>query len=245
MKNLIPLCSALALAGCATVAPLPPAPVAPPPSAAGAPPPPAAIGFEGNYVSVRDYLLRSEPLQFDRTQAFVILDDDDRGRNMKICRAFERLVSAEDAAQIMPEHVPVETHWMLNATQVPSGDLDAKCGAMIDQFDRTRANALLTKYGLERSTAYLLALDGQDRAFYLDIDSGSQAQLDAAMAEWFSAAAKSPDSEGEKLQDIATQIASRLCATSVLNWLPNWAGQVIGLIWRDGECQAPATARQT
>ncbi|WP_234421038.1 hypothetical protein [Erythrobacter sp. EC-HK427] len=230
------IAAAATLSGCASIAPS---------ANVGGP----FAGAEG-MVSARNYLLPSQhaaALTDEGIRAFILLDNDDFGRNRKICRAFERLPDAGLYEEIGMGDQVAPVHWPL--VRPISEDLtgDARCNALIENYSWPIGTVVYRMANLPRpSTVYLVAMDGRD-SFYFDIDDGSQAQLDQIFLGWHEYAALNQGQAGTTLKDRITQIVEAICGSGMydilMSRLPEGrlVSDVVGIAYRDGECAAALT----
>ena len=213
--------------------------------------PPAPSTFSGatsvGSLSAREYLLPENigaAFNDTKVKAFVVLDIDDDGRNMKVCQAFERLPEATLYQQIGMGSQIVPTYWPINRPVPDSLSGADKCRFMVDNYTWPIGSVVQRKADTPRpSTSYLVAMDGE-REFYFDIDDGSQDKLDEVMSAWFATAASQPSTRGVTLTDWLTGPLQTLCREgwydAVIQALPygRTVNDVVGIAFRDGECEA-------
>lgn len=197
--------------------------------------------------AAREYLLPEnigKAFADPRVKAFVVLDVNDPGRNMKICEAYERLPTATIYENMGLGANIVPTYWAVSEHVPDNDNKTAKCQQMVDKYVFPISSAIQRFAKTPRSsTAYLVAMDNE-RTFYFDLDDGSQEKLDEVMTAWFATAAKNADLPGITLTDWLTGPLGTLCKDgwyeALVQNLP--AGKaindVVALSFRDGECAA-------
>jgi len=176
--------------------------------------------------------------------AFIILDNNDPKRNMKICSAFEDLPTSAFVQDIAPSANPVPTFWLLKSKEVPEEGAADRCKKLVANFDFKRANQLASTFKLPKvSSAYLMAVDGSGKTFFVNINNGSQEQLNGLMRVWFATAAGNPDKNGIQLQEWWRSVAKEVCGEDFIKVaaqaiLPGWAGSLMGILVKSsGECK--------
>lgn len=209
------------LAGCSTVASAP-------------------VGFnDGSLVSTRKAMGSDETIQSvfasKKPVAFVILDNDDPGRNKKICEAFNKLPTAVQVGDLNPNATPVPTFWFVKSTGLSANAIQAmNCTSLLAEYDQTRADTLAMAYHLKPSAAYILAVDGNGKSFYINMNNGSKSQLANAMRSWFTVAAAN-DATGMDLKEVWRKVAEKLgCDSGFIHTVftsvfPGWVGSLLGL----------------
>jgi len=176
--------------------------------------------------------------------AFIILDNNDPKRNMKICAAFEDLPTSEFVQDVAPSANPVPTFWLLKGKDVPEEGPSDRCKKLVAEFDFKRANQLAATFKLPKvSSAYLMAVDGSGKTFFVNINNGSQDQLNGLMRAWFATAANNADKNGIQLQEWWRSVAKEVCGEQFVKVaaqaiLPGWAGSLMGILVKaGGECK--------
>lgn len=206
MKKRLAIILCLAVAACAGP---PPPPVAPPPFAG-----------EG-FAVTRDYLTSSEDLsstvETDRPRAFVLLAPGKTSANRKLCKAYQTLPNADTTKDANPDAKIITTYWMLTAATVSTSD----CKWLVANYDFDKASALRSAYQIPSSSGqFILAIDAENRPFYIDITRANGKQRKNAMLLWFAAARSlAPTAAGQviKSQNMFDRFAEELCGGNVLS----------------------------
>ncbi|MBD59111.1 MAG: hypothetical protein CL808_03175 [Citromicrobium sp.] len=213
MKKLLATSAILMLAGCAPMAAedLPPSPVFAQP----------------DLQAIKAYMGPDDPIkgatEVGAPVAYILLDDNDRGRNIKVCRAFEKLASESDLPPFGAQNTYAPTFWMLTTDDdIPPIDMsadeddryDERCDFLVDNFDHTRAGYIAQAASVPKlSSVYLVATDSE-RVFWVRMDSGSQDDLDGVMNYWFAGAARS-DLAGVSLLNRAQKLCNPALASQL------------------------------
>lgn len=210
-----------------------------------------SVGFDDpTLVAGRDYIFSEESLEDTVTgkpRAFVILDKGnvftkDDGRNMELCRVFEsKLETVDQTRTLNPTATVVPTYWLVDAEGVANiEDMEKRCRWLVKNHDIEKANQLISVYNLPRSsTAYLVAIDGNNRAFWIDIDDGSAEQIEKVMRRWFEVASLHAGKPGYTVLDW-TAAFDEICRNDLTTLLPQPFGSIgkvsLGVFFRDGNC---------
>ncbi|MDQ3139250.1 MAG: hypothetical protein M3Q15_00795 [Pseudomonadota bacterium] len=178
MRKLLVVFLCLAVAGCAS---------APQPLAAPSPLP--FIYDEGSFAVGKEYLTASQTLastvRADRPRAFVLLAPGKRKANIKVCKAFETLVPVSEVGAGNPDAKVISTYWMVRTASASSTD----CASLVDNYDFAKASALRAGYQLPSANGqFILAIDADNRPFYIDITRANAAQRRDAMLVWLATA---------------------------------------------------------
>lgn len=162
-----------------------------------APPPPAPAPFEdtANYVPVRDFLYGSAALsttvQADRPRAYVLLDRDEKKDSGRLCEAFMDLPTGKG---IINPNVKVVTTWWLTKEETAE---DRSCKQLVDSFDYAKATSVRTSYGLGADGIYILAVDQNHHAFWINLTDASKKQMRNTVLLWLQTAAEqAPEAPG-------------------------------------------------
>ncbi len=225
------------LAGCAT-----------------APAPKAPIGFDDpNLKAVRSILQKGQStdaiFKTGKPFAFVLLDDNDPGRNKKICDAYQGLTTPH-LASLNPANKVVPTYWPVKLSGLSQDQQDnLACPDMLANYDHQRAMQIANIFNLpSASSAYIMAVDGAGKSFYINIDNGSKKQLKQVMWAWFKTAALHGDRNGIEVKEWWRSAAEDLCGKNFVveaakAFLPGWAGFVVGIVLDKGKCKLETPVR--
>lgn len=153
------------------------------------PPPemPAPFPENANYGFARAYLLRDEPVlataMTDRPRAFILISKNDEGRAKRVCKTYLESLPAAESAATAPNEIIVKTFWALNTDTVPAG-----CEGLVAAYDYSKMLPLRSKYQLDTRHTYILAIDQNTRAFYIDVSSVGETKMRQALLTWFGVA---------------------------------------------------------
>lgn len=230
MKRFASLLAFGLLAGCAT------APVLTP------------VGFEDPKLkAVRSILQQGQPtdaiFKTGKPFAFVLLDDNDSGRNKKICDAYQGLTTP-DLANLNPNNKVVPTYWPVKLSGLSQDQQNnLPCSTMLANYDHQRAMQIANIFDLpSASSAYIMAVDGAGKTFYINIDNGSKKQLKQVMWAWYKTAALNGGQDGIELKEWWRSAAEDLCGKDFVveaakAFLPGWAGFAVGIVLDKGKCK--------
>lgn len=168
----------LVLGGCAT-APVP-APSAP------APAPPQDLG---NFQFARSFAGPGTVIEPVPT-AVLLMSVGNHARNLRVCEAFLRLPTTEQARALAPVDANLIVTRMLLGTGTPDESRLGDCGYLLRIYDYARAQALMSKMGLADSDGPVFVTmfpgpAGQSQPFVaLDTAPLDDAQLDGFVGMW-------------------------------------------------------------
>lgn len=235
MKRTIAVIMLSLLAGCATTTKKP-------------------VGFDDPKLkAVRSILQKNQPTDLifktGKPFAVVLLDDNDAGRNKKICKAYQTLTTKKLSA-LNPANNPVPTFWPVTLSGLNQAQQDdLSCQEMLASYDHERAMKIANIFTLPSySSAYIMAVDGSGKTFYINIDNGSNKQLKTVMSAWFKTAALHGGKDGIELKEWWRAAAEDLCGKDFVveaakAFLPGWAGFAVGLILDKGKCKLETPVR--
>lgn len=185
--------------------PPPPAPLPPPPTSNDA----QFVGFDTpGLLSGKAYISGNgdtrQLTHAGHPVAFLLLNESDKGRARKICKAYEGLNPVAGEGEEGSDLNRVPLYWMYRTGDAPKDeDVKKRCKKLVDGYNFSRARELKRTWGLGdlKNGTYLVAHDGnpdadEHRIFYIRIDAGTDKQMTDVMEGWFSIAAENPEAEG-------------------------------------------------
>lgn len=177
-------------------------------------------------------------------KAFILLDNNDNGRNKKICNAFQELPSGK-IINAVTSAVAVPTYWLMKTANPGNVTIDGlTCKQLLAGFDYARAKQIGNAYKIpKQSRPYIIAIDSKGKAFYIDIDKASKDQIRQAMTGWYDAASQSPGEDGTAYVVWWRRLAQQMCSDSFFqtvaaSLVPGFAAPVLGLAIDKAGCKA-------
>ena len=191
--------------------------------------PAAPFYGEAPFAVGKDYLTSSQTLsstvKTDRPRAFVLLGRDQTNANRKVCRAFEGLSDTGQVGDANPAAKVVSTYWLLTTSTVQQKD----CNWLVANYDFGKAAALRSAYRLPSASGqYILGIDQNNQAFYIDITKANDRQRADAMQVWLATAQTlAPEGAGTAItsNNLFDRLAREFCGGNIVRDVS--AGDVI------------------
>lgn len=177
----------------------------------------------------KDYLTASRPLsstvRADRPRAFILLGRNQTSANRRVCEAFEALADVGRDGEANPDAKAVSTYWLLRTPSVERKD----CNWLVANYDFAKAASLRSGYQIPSAGGqYILAIDQNNRAFYIDITRANNRQRADAMQVWLATAqTMAPEGTGTAItsNNLFDRLARDFCGGNIVKNVS--AGDVI------------------